>query len=607
MNVICKDTIFYLTTPNVPTLPIVVNFLFPLFLLLSNTKITGGHYIDDNQYEEIMKEVNRKRGRLKRDLSSGMESSFQYVDHYYAPNQRESHTSIVKPIPKPDEGCTINNDTLAKTVLEQIMLNYDRKNVPNAKGVDVQVDLIIQAMSSINENSASFTTDVLFSQIWEDKGLNFENITRCLPNLTLSHRTIDDIWLPNVCFQNSKSTYIHNSPTPNIFLLIYPNGTLWVNYRVKVEIPCELEMTTFPTDYQKCEATFESYSFNIGKVRLNWYETGVVLASTGKLPDYDLVRCSWQKNQFSYPAGQWDQLSATFYFRRAFGYYILQLYMPTYASVFISWIAFWLDPKCLPGRVTLGVSALMALTFQYGNVARSLPKVSYVKALDVWIFACMGFIFFSLVELVIVGHVDKHYKGNDKKKFMEDNFNNSQGKKCFDGKKNSYLRMKHSLGESTNNFNNDINDIRLQNMIWHQKVSSNSSKVISMETTTLLDNADKINNTIPVPILSNENGRLHSVGRLTIPNSSLRRLKRKRNLEVVDINYNSPPSFSKKFTTWNSSEWTGEKVDKFCQYTFPIGFIIFNCFYWIYYTTVSTRQFHAMVDEKSVIGNCALM
>ncbi|KIH46428.1 Neurotransmitter-gated ion-channel ligand binding domain protein [Ancylostoma duodenale] len=242
------------------------------------------------------------------------------------------------------------------------------------KGVDVDVELLIQRVSEISEIQSASTMHILFSQIWHDPGLSFEHEegAHCLTNLSLSHRMVDNIWLPNVCIVNSKGSVIHKSPTPNIFLAIFPNGTVWMNYRIVVESPCEMDFSFFPMDRVMCTTIFESYSFNVGK----------------------------------YPAGVWDQLNIKLFFRRSYGFYILQIYLPTYCMVLISWISFWLDRKSLPARVTLGVSSLMALTLQYSNVARSLPKVSYVKGLDLFMFGCVGYIFLSIVELAVVGTLE---------------------------------------------------------------------------------------------------------------------------------------------------------------------------------------------------------
>lgn len=61
--------------------------------------------------------------------------------------------------------CYSENDTLGKMVLEEIMRKYDRNVVPSAQGVDVEVDLIIQAITSISEITGSFIADLLFSQM----------------------------------------------------------------------------------------------------------------------------------------------------------------------------------------------------------------------------------------------------------------------------------------------------------------------------------------------------------------------------------------------------------------------------------------------------------
>ncbi|XGW29335.1 hypothetical protein V3C99_008838 [Haemonchus contortus] len=310
---------------------------------------------------------------------------------------------------RPDCDAGQHKEAKAQDLARIIMHNYSRNALPEPSPVEVLVEITIQDISDISAISGTFVIDFWISAIWLDSRLAFDHLDPCRKNLSLDHDMEPRLWSPNVCVVNSKLTKVHDSPKPNILLMIFPNGTVWLNYRVRSEAPCRMDLRTFPLDSIKCTLLLESYSYNAAEVSLRWLEWSPVstVKNDYNLPDFKMSNMTYDTVTEKYTAGLWHRLAVTIEFERLYGFYILQMYLPTYVSVFISWIAFWMDTRALPARITLSVSSLMALTFQFGNIVKSLPKASYVKAIDVWMFSCVGFIFFSLIELAIVAYNDK--------------------------------------------------------------------------------------------------------------------------------------------------------------------------------------------------------
>ena len=152
-------------------------------------------------------------------------------------------------------------------------------------------------------------------------------------------------------------------------------------------------------DTQQCRLQFLSFNYNNDEVRMTWRTREIPVFGRTELPDFTLIdeqtlhieeveysrialcKCSITKKVQFYPGGYWDEMWVKFTFKRRSGWYLLQAYIPTYLTVFISWISFYLGTKAIPARTMIGVNALLAMSFQFGTMMQNLPKVSYVKAI----------------------------------------------------------------------------------------------------------------------------------------------------------------------------------------------------------------------------------
>lgn len=88
---------------------------------------------------------------------------------------------------------------------------------------------------------------------------------------------------------------------------------------------------------------------------------------------------------------------------------MIQLYIPSILIVFLSWVSFYLNVSAVPARISLGILTVLTLTTQRSAGMAALPKVSYIKAIDVWMASCLCFVFAALLEFAFVNVLDRRY------------------------------------------------------------------------------------------------------------------------------------------------------------------------------------------------------
>uniref|UniRef100_A0A915Q7U9 Neurotransmitter-gated ion-channel transmembrane domain-containing protein n=1 Tax=Setaria digitata TaxID=48799 RepID=A0A915Q7U9_9BILA len=70
----------------------------------------------------------------------------------------------------------------------------------------------------------------------------------------------------------------------------------------------------------------------------------------------------------------------------------------------LSWISFWINHEATSARVALGITTVLTMTTISTGVRQSLPRISYVKSIDVYLVICFMFVFAALLEYAAVNY-----------------------------------------------------------------------------------------------------------------------------------------------------------------------------------------------------------
>ncbi|XP_060729175.1 glycine receptor subunit alpha-3 [Tachysurus vachellii] len=289
---------------------------------------------------------------------------------------------------------------------------YDARIRPNFKGppVNVSCNIFINSFGSIAETTMDYRVNIFLRQQWNDPRLAYSEYPD--DSLDLDPSMLDSIWKPDLFFANEKGAHFHEVTTDNKLLRIFKNGNVLYSIRLTLTLSCPMDLKNFPMDVQTCIMQLESFGYTMNDLIFEWQEKGPVQVAEGlTLPQFilkgetDLRYCTKHYN-----TGKFTCIEVRFHLERQMGYYLIQMYIPSLLIVILSWVSFWINMDAAPARVALGITTVLTMTTQSSGSRTSLPKVSYVKAIDIWMAVCLLFVFSALLEYAAVNFVSRQHK-----------------------------------------------------------------------------------------------------------------------------------------------------------------------------------------------------
>ncbi|MBZ3874393.1 Gamma-aminobutyric acid receptor subunit rho-2 [Sciurus carolinensis] len=315
-------------------------------------------------------------------------------------------------MPKPSNSYKKNLDvTKIGTGKPQQLLRVDDHDFSmrpafGGPAIPVGVDVQVESLDSISEVDMDFTMTLYLRHYWKDERLAFPSTSN--KSMTFDGRLVKKIWVPDVFFVHSKRSFIHDTTTDNIMLRVFPDGHVLYSMR---------QVSMGPWFLVQCHSSMcDAYTDE--DLMLYWKNGDESLKTDEKISLSQFLIQKFHTTSrlaFYSSTGWYNRLYINFTLHRHIFFFLLQTYFPATLMVMLSWVSFWIDHKAVPARVSLGITTVLTMSTIITGVNASMPRVSYIKAVDIYLWVSFVFVFLSVLEYAAVNYLTTSQEWKERK------------------------------------------------------------------------------------------------------------------------------------------------------------------------------------------------
>jgi hypothetical protein len=257
---------------------------------------------------------------------------------------------------------------------------------------EVQVEIFLLDLDAVDSANQSFDANVYFEATWKDSRLGDEAKNQ------ISTRRLDEVWHPRLQILNQQRLW---SSLPDV-VEIDRDGTVIQRARVWGSFSQPLDLREFPFDSQTINIQLVAAGYDLEQVKLVPAPLSGI-GDTFSVADWRVAnwRMATDLKVPGPPDAQNPTIGLVLELDRLAGYYWLKVIAPLVLIVAMSWAVFWIDPKDTGTKISITITAMLTLIAYRFAIGTSLPAISYLTRMDLFILFSTILIYASLVAVVV--------------------------------------------------------------------------------------------------------------------------------------------------------------------------------------------------------------